>query len=54
MARSGSAALTYRKTVMGWYQVSSVLDFDPSSSANDDNPFAGSKSQPTGKMLYRQ
>ena len=32
---------------MGWHQ---ILDFDSASSSLDDNPFAGSRVKPTGKV----
>ena len=51
-----SAEQTYRETLrgvrsfMGWNQIS---EFDSSSSAQDDNPFAGTKSQPPGKVSVK-
>ena len=35
---------------MGWHQ---IPDFDSSSSSLDDNPFAGSQTQPTGKVSIK-
>ena len=49
-----SAQQTYRETLsgmglfMGWKQ---VPEFDSSSSSLDDNPFARSRTQNTGKVL---
>ena len=46
----------YRETIrgvrsfMGWHQ---IPDYDQSSSSLDDNPFAGSRTQPTGKVSVR-
>ena len=51
-----SAEQTYRETLcgirsfMGWNQ---VPEFDSSSSVQDDNPFAGTKSQQPGKCLLK-
>ena len=51
-----SADQTYRETLcgvrsfMGWNQ---VPEFDSSSSAQDDNPFAGTKSQQLGKVSVK-
>ena len=38
------------RSFMGWHQ---VLDFDTSSSSLDDNPFAGSRTLPTGKVSVK-
>ena len=35
---------------MGWHQ---IPDYDQSSSSLDDNPFASSRTQPTGKVSVR-
>ena len=35
------------RSFMGWHQ---IPDFDSSSSSLDDNPFAGVRTQPTGKV----
>ena len=46
----------YRETMrgvhsfMGWHQ---IPDFDSPSSSMDDNPFAGSRTQPTGKVSIK-
>ena len=51
-----STEQTYRETFrgvrsfMGWDQ---VPEFDSSSSAQDDNPFAGARSQLPGKVLIK-
>ena len=51
-----SAEQTYRETLcgvrsfMGW---NLVPEFDSSSSAQDDNPFAGTKSQQPGKVSVK-
>ena len=43
----------YRETIrgvrsfMGWHQ---IPDYDHTSSSLDDNPFAGSRAKPTGKV----
>ena len=46
----------YRETIrgvrsfMGWHQ---IPDFDSASSSLDDNPFAGSRVKPTGKVSVK-
>ena len=46
----------YRETIrgvrsfMGWHQ---IPDYDHSSSSLDDNPFAGSRTKPAGKVSVR-
>ena len=35
---------------MGWHQ---VQEFDSNASSEDDNPFAGTKTQPTGKVSVK-
>ena len=51
-----SEEANYRETIrgvrsfMGWHQIS---DFDSASSSLDDNPFAGSRTKPTGKVSVK-
>ena len=51
-----SEEANYRETMrgvhsfIGWYQ---IPDFDSLSSSLDDNPFAGSRAQPTGKVSIK-
>ena len=39
-----------RRSFMGWHQ---IPDFDSSSSSMDNNPFAGSRTQPTGEVSIK-
>ena len=51
-----SEEANYRETIrgvrsfMGWHQ---IPDFDSASSSLDDNPFAGSRAKPTGKVFVK-
>ena len=38
------------RSFMGWHQ---IPDFDSSLSSLEDNPFAGSRAQPTGKVFIK-
>ena len=38
------------RSFMGWHQIS---DYDSTSSSLDDNPFAGSRAKPTGKVSVK-
>ena len=52
LSEEGSYRETIRgvKSFMGWHQ---IPDFDSALSSFDDNPFAGSRAQPTGKVSIK-